>query len=710
MNSNRREFMKISALSGLSLGLADNVLAAYLNRQEKPGLAHPLDSGPSRILTFKPHRATSWWCTIEDLQWSQKKITDKIKRRAAAFAEARIDTAINFGFHIRFDYSNYFGQLHGYYANVCEELHKYKIRFMDHYSCNHVQRPRGEAEFRKLHRGQRHHVLLFHDPVAAQYAQYEGYKFNDICEVDLLDGGRGYAKQYQMETFCHNNPDFLDMHQKYLIRLMKEVPFDGIEVDDMCTYAGLTTCGCKYCRERLKKDYDRDLPAFGDESFWGDTTKPMLQWGNYENPAFRDWISMKTDAIVDHVKMIKSTLGDKPLMSCCSSTGPITLNAISLDLEKIAPYLDFFMLENVGTNINSVDWIEKDAEALHQKDIAAKRGNAPAIALSYTIYEEGAYFGWSLSRFWGVSNWSSTLNGRLEEDPADAREVEDLIDPLNNWEINNSDLDYRDGQDVVEVRLVNNRYCRENGWRDKDDLEHWDRCLAWSSQLVRNNVGYRFLRSEELADEAALSKEDTPVILDGVACVSDKQIKAIKTYLSKGGIAWMAMPFATHDEKGFKRTASISKELIAGNYKNLVILDSAVKSDPLLKLISEGRFKPVLRQVAGDSRWAARIRIHEKETLVIHFMNRALAAVPHLILKDNSGVPILKEIESGIKDDDLKYEINTKGLRLHGLSVMSPEFGDKQRTVDIRTRENGYSILNVNLEGLKVYAVVQKTK
>lgn len=51
------------------------------------------------------------------------------------------------------------------YANVCEELHKYDIKFMDHYSCNNVERPHGETEFRRLHRIQRHHTLLFHDPV-----------------------------------------------------------------------------------------------------------------------------------------------------------------------------------------------------------------------------------------------------------------------------------------------------------------------------------------------------------------------------------------------------------------------------------------------------------------------------------------------------------------------------------------------------------------
>ena len=35
---------------------------------------------------------------------SEKKIVDRIRYRAEAFANAGIDTAINFGFHVRFDF------------------------------------------------------------------------------------------------------------------------------------------------------------------------------------------------------------------------------------------------------------------------------------------------------------------------------------------------------------------------------------------------------------------------------------------------------------------------------------------------------------------------------------------------------------------------------------------------------------------------------
>lgn len=699
--NDRRQFLKMTTLSAAGLGLAGYFPASAATGSH---LAASLFESSKTDLPFIPNRVASWWTTIEDLQWPQKKITDTIKRRAEGFAKSQIDTAANFGFHIRFDFSNYFGQLHGYYADVCAALHSHGIKFMEHYSCNHISRPKDEAELRKMNQFQRHHVLLYHDAVAAKYAQYEGHLFNEVCEIDLRDGSLGYAPQYQLNTFCHNNPGFLDMHQKYLQRLMKEVAFDGIMVDDMCNYAGPATCGCRFCRDRFKKDYGHEIPPFGEPSFWGETNKKILEWGNYENPVFRDWLRMKTDCIVDHVKMLKTTLQGRPLMTCCSNTGPVILNALSLDLEKMAPYLDFFVLENVGTHVKNTDWVEMDAEALHQKDIAAKNNNAPAMALSYTIYEKGAYFGWALSRFWGVSDWMSTLNHRMEEDPADAMENEDVISAPNNWEVQYNNLHYRDGKDLAEVRLVNNGYCRENGWRDKDGHEHWDRVKAWSKHLIMNNVGYRFVRFAELGDAAALQADNTPLILDGVECVSDKQFSAIKAYLVKGGIAWVALPFGGRDEKGFVRKQPLSVELLKHGYKNLLVTNTSVAANPLEQLMASGKFHPILQQVKGDAGWVARIRLYNGKP-VIHFMNTALQAIPHATVKDLSGIPVLIDIDSLVKQNQLTYKINTGRVNVAGLKIMSPELKELTRTVTAAATGKSHSTIDINLEGIKMYAV-----
>ncbi|AHF14482.1 hypothetical protein [Niabella soli] len=696
---NRRHFLKLSGVGGVGLSAGKKLVhlpELYASRSNSSMAMQ----GPD--IPFIPNRVASWWNALEDLQWNQKAIRDKVKRRAAGFAKAKIDTAVNYGFHIRFDFSNYFGQLHEYFRAVRDELHQYNIKFIEHYSCNHVERPRGTEEFNKLHRNQRHHILLFHDPVAARHAQYEGHFFQDICELDIFDGTRGYARQYQMEAFCHNNPGFLDMHAKYLERIIREVDFDGYEIDDMCDYVGLRSCGCKYCRERFRRDYGHEIPEVSNKAFWGDTTKPMLNWGNYENPVFRDWIKMKDDIIADHVAMVKRIIGNKPLLTCCSSTGPITLNAISLNLERIAGRLDFFMLENVGTNIKSVNWIEKDAEALQQKDIARQRGQAPAIALSYTIYKDGGYFGWSLARFWGVANWASTFHQRLQEDPPDAMELEDMIHDVNNWEVAHSNLDNYTAKDFYEVRLVYNYYCRINGWRQADGTEHWDKVKKWSAQLVENNVGYRFVRYQELADAAALLAERQPLILDSVACLSDHQYKAIEDYLKKGGIAWLALPFGTHDESGKLRSRPLSDQLLQNKYRHLHLFDSSAHTNTLEQFIAAGTFRPAIRQVAGDKGWALRVRFY-KDQPVLHFLNTRLNAIPDASIKDISGLPIVRSIESTIKNNRLRFEIDRQKLPLRPLQLVSPELEATARPVPV-TGQSSVQTLEADLSGIRIYA------
>lgn len=703
---NRRDFIKSSALVVAGTGLGNQLYSAVA---EHPFLSITPDQ---RLITapdipFRPRRVASWWNTLDDLLWSQKVIKDKVKRRAEGFASAHIDTAMNYGFHVRFDYSNYFGRLNEYFHFVKEELNQYDIKFIEHYSCNHVHRPRGKEEREKLHRTHRHHVLLFHDPEAAEHAQYEGHLFRDLVEVDIIDGSRGYARQYQMEAFCHNNPGFLDMHQKYLERLIKEVDFDGYEIDDMCDYVGLRACGCKYCRERFKRDYGHEFPPVTDTNFWGDITKPMLQWGNYGNPVFRDWIKMKDDIIADHVTMVKKVIGNKPLFTCCSSTGPIILNSISLNLERIADKLDFYMLENVGINIRSVNWGEMDAEALQQKDIAEKRGNSPAIALSYTIYPDGGYLGWSLARFWGVANWASTFQHRVyEEDPADSMETEDMIRPYNNWEMKLSDLNHHQSKDLPEVRLVYNYYCRINGWKDQKGVEHWNKTKMWSKKFLENNIGYRILRYKELSDVNCLLSEKSPLLLDGVASLSDNQYNAIEKYVSRGGTLWVSLPFGTHDEKGNLRKKPLSDILINSKRKNLKLIDSISDKDNVFQqFVLDKSFSPIVRQVSGDIGWVVRLRDY-KGKRVIHFMNTNMKAVPHPTVKDIGQSPVLSRIESSIKNNVLKFEIDTKQFDITKLNLYSPELGDQSREIHL-SRARGKTILEVDLTGIRVYAVAQ---
>jgi hypothetical protein len=74
------------------------------------------------------------------------------------------------------------------------------------------------------------------------------------------------------------------------------------------------------------------------------------------------------------------------------------------------------------------------------------------------------------------------------------------------------------------------------------------------------------------------------------------------------------------------------------------------------------------------------------------------------------GVAVLKDIDSEIKDNKLSYEIDSSGVAISSLAVLSPETGNNSINAEIRHIKNDRLVLNVNLEGIKIYAVAQNIK
>lgn len=122
-------------------------------------------------------------------------------------------------------------------------------------------------------------------------------------------------------------------------------------------------------------------------------------------------------------------------------------------------------------------------------------------------------------------------------------------------------------------------------------------------------------------------------------------------------------------------------------------------------LIKKGKFQPAVKQISGDHGWAVRVRLHNNRP-VIHFMNTALTAIPHPEIKDNSGTPILKDIQSKVENNLLSFEIDTRKIPLEQLAIMSPEIGEEKRKGEVKVKSKKLSVLNVNLDKIKVYAVV----
>ena len=661
---------------------------------------------------FYPTRTASWWSKIDDLLWPEKKIRDRIRKKAYDLSEAGVDTVVHIGFLYRFDFAPYFASLHGYLSNISMELKKYGIRLIEAFSCNLTGRPNSRAELLKLHSFQRHCVNLHMDDIAARDASYAGYSYNSLREIDIRTGEPAYCDIYQIEMFCHNNPEFLEMNRLYLERLLSEVPLDGIQADDMADYGGFASCGCRYCRERFKREYGYELPPFANKDFWGDTSGHPFTWGNYKNPVFRKWTKMRFDSVNDHLGMIRDVIGkNKVLMICCASTGPNRMNSLAMKYDDLVKHCDWVMLENTGIDIGCVNWLNKEPEAMLQRSYARRDTVTPQVLYNYTVYKDGAYLGLAIARFWGVNNWCSTLIQGITEDDNDMKEESELIGDYNRWEMKNSELYHGADDETVEIRLVFNRQNKENGWIDEKGRDHWHYVSKWSREISGRSIGYKIIRIDELENESFLL-ENTPVILDGCACISDKQLNTLKEHVIRGGNLWISKPFCTHDENGYLRD-SLPADTFFRNYDSQVSIFQSKDNETIIdEFINTGRFFPRITWVSGEKRWSLRLRIHCGRP-VLHILNRALEAVAHPYIKDEwstpEGAKIMRDIISVSSCGKSVFDIDFSGLKClpwRQPILKSPEIGS-DRSVKTDHIDEFKVRMSFDLSDIRLYAVIQ---
>jgi hypothetical protein len=699
--STRRDFMKTAATA---------VMGAECERLFAPATLEAAKAPLSAALPQKPYprRVISWWSTINDLEWPSRAVRDRIQRRSDQMAAAKIDAAIQFGFHYRFDFAWNFANLHGYLADVVTALHDRNIQFMDHFSCNVIARPRTPADVLGFHTHERHCVNLYPDAVAAPEAGYAGHRFNDLRETLIASGEPTYIQMYAGECLCHNNPDFLAMHRAYLQRLFQDVPLDGLQQDDMAFYGSFATCGCRYCREKFRRQFGRELPPLSDREFWGDTSGRPADWGNYSNPAFRDWVRLRYQSNADHLKMVRETIGpDKILMTCCSSSGPLRLNGMGLSAEEWTDEVDWIMLENVGLSPKSVQWQGVEPEAMLHKGIAASKSpaGAPAITTSYITFPDGAYLGWAIARFWGVGNWASTLWGRMPVDPPGAKEEAELILPYNQWETAHA-LE-APGRDVIDLQLAFIRASRDNGWRDAQGRESWDRIRRWAEYLTKNNVGYEIVTTRKLEAGSPKLSTSLPLVLDGCAHVSDRVGQALRDFVTRGGRLWVAPPLGDHNELAQPRVKSLLEILMQDKIlqERILVIDPELGPAILAELARKEQFAPRIRQISGPTGWSARLRLHGQR-LCLHLLNANLQGEPHPTIVGGRGEKILYRINTEPAREPLVLEVNCSGLpMLYDATLESPDL-QGSRDVVVQSDKIGLMQLSINLEGVRLYAMV----
>lgn len=356
-------------------------------------------------------RLANWWMRWEDLNWPSADGLDRIKMRAEKMAQANITTAILFGAHFRWDYLPYFTLLHDYIATVAEELHKNGVELYDRHSVNLIHRYDTRKEMRHvmLHSGP--HLPFSPSREAAASWEYKGKRLNDWRMIDVRSRGVLYYPQYAAEGFCYRNPDFLEAYCDYARRLVADTGIDGLSAEDPVHYMHYISCACPHCRAELQRRTGIELPPVEDRNFWG----------NWDNPAWREWIDLRYDAGKEFFEKLRPNLPENFRITTCgansaspSSNGKASdarcflagSNYVNSEMSGNTPP---YKHDRVTVNIPIAD---RMIGASHHQAAAEEKG-VRCFTTGYGFTEPSANIIWAVNKVLDLDCCFSTLKARL---------------------------------------------------------------------------------------------------------------------------------------------------------------------------------------------------------------------------------------------------------------------------------------------------------
>lgn len=357
------------------------------------------------------HRIATWWMRWEDLNWPNQDNLDRIKARADGFAKADVTAAMFFGAHFRWDFLPVFPLLHDYIATVADELHKRGVKLFDHHSVDLVHRYSTREEMRHVMLDSGPHLPFSPTYEAAASWEYKGKRLNDWRMLDVRTQKPLYLGQYTAECFCFQNAEYREAYQDYIRYLIAETNIDGLSADDALHFMGYNSCSCPHCRAEFKRRTGLELPSVEDRTFWG----------NWDNPAWLEWIDQRFDASGLFYRELAAVLPEGFMLTAC---GPASANAAEAsrgaDARKQLEGCNYVNMELCGNTPpykhDPLTWNtpvpHRLVNASHHQAAAREKGVA-AFNTGFAHSEVSANHVWAISKVLDGDAWIGTLKARL---------------------------------------------------------------------------------------------------------------------------------------------------------------------------------------------------------------------------------------------------------------------------------------------------------
>ncbi len=339
-------------------------------------------------------------------------------------------------------------------------------------------------------------------------------KHPDWAVVDM-ETGKTNLNQYGTANSCINNDDFVNEWFKRLEKLCKETNADGIMIDEI-QFFGPFKCGCKWCRDKFKKETGYELPENGNKN-----------WFSSSNPAYRRWLDWRCEKVTERLLQSKELVKKHNpnaafLIYLCNNTTSWSYYATGMRVNNFIKYAD-----SVGYECEPHDyfyqyyWPHEIMEMKYLRAIAENIGTG-----MWTLFYEKQLGDYTINWFCSMSQGSRRW-WRMHEVP----NSEKAWQPLLAWEVKHRDI----LMNTISPANIGVLFSLDS--RDKNPLggATWMKGFAATCNALTNgHIPYKVIIDEDMTAEK-LEKKVKTLVLFNTASLSAGAVQAIREFVKNGG-------------------------------------------------------------------------------------------------------------------------------------------------------------------------------
>lgn len=554
-----------------------------------------------------------WIASARFASWHLSKIysLEEAQIRAKRLKSQGVNTVITFGYHYRFEHVDQWPEIQEGLKNIVTACHENGIRVVEHHSATFV--PPQKLDF-----------------------VVDGIPLTDCTVRDARDDKPAFFEEYQIIMLCVNNPKFKKIYFDYVLDLVKKTGVDALMSDDIEFCPDWYVCSCPNCREKFKKLTGRDLPK-------GDSP----QWGDYEDPWFRDWLRFRMKSVGDYYVDLRKAMNEAglniPLLGCLAGASKLVLSQLwGMTGEEFARGVDLNFFEDyLGRESNFYNWRYTGAEIRYYHGIGHHFGQ-PQMNLYYTKTDDEMFFVWAFNLLMGDRIW---LNSEIN------KPEENLL-----WEDAHKEL-FNSPDNIADIAVLFSKQTRDvlGGYSEEYYIEEWQ---GWAEILLEENIPYHVIIDSDLTEDLSHYKL---LIIPGAACLSDKQITGIRTFISMGGRVIATGETSYRDETGELRKEPALADWFLKSPTNFKYYPEKVGSTQM--------FNPPVSPEEDNKKveWEDK-RDLQKRAELINQVKEMAVSLPWRVTQGGKG--ILVNVQS-VKGPSQSF------LVAHILNVSSLDLGDK---------------------------------